>query len=322
MPVIGQSSYEPPWFLPGGHLQTIYPALFRRVPQVTTLRERLELEDGDFLDLAWSGKSGGRLAILTHGLENRLETEYIQGMAAALARRGWDVLAWTFRGCGDEPNRLFRMYHSGATGDLDAVVRHAIANHQAGRADLVGFSLGGNLTLKYLGEPEHQGSHSMIGRAVAISVPCDLACSARALARFSNILYMERFLRKMRARIRRKDRMFPGRLDLTGLGRIRNFQDFDDRYTAPIHGFKDAEDYWSQCGCRRYLAGIRMPVLLLNAMNDPFLGPGCYPFAEAAASEFVHFETPAAGGHVGFAKFDGSGEYWSERRAAEFLGGG
>lgn len=318
MPLIEKSSYRAPHWLPGGHAQTIFPALFRKVARVTTRPERLELPDGDFIDLAWSGADSGRLAILSHGLEAHLGTEYIQGMAAALVRKGWDVLAWNFRGCGGEPNRLLRMYHSGATEDLDAVVSHSLANHPATAIDLIGFSLGGNLTLKYLGENPSALS-PRLHRAVAFSTPCDLACSSRTLSKFSNKLYMERFLINMREKIRVKKRMFPEKLDLAGLNRIRTFQEFDDRFTAPIHGFRDAADYWKRNSSRQFLPQITLPTLLLNAANDPFLGPDCYPYAEAAASGVFHFEAPEAGGHVGFSPIAGAGEYWSESRALAFL---
>ncbi|MES2438438.1 MAG: alpha/beta fold hydrolase [Verrucomicrobiota bacterium] len=318
MPLIQNSSYCPPSWLPGGHLQTIFPALFRRVPRVTHRRERLELPDGDFIDLEWAGNGGPRLAILSHGLEASMDTEYIQGMAAALLRRGWDVLAWNFRGCGGEPNRLLRMYHSGATEDLHAVVSHALETHPAGRVDLIGFSLGGNLTLKYLGE-DPENLPPQIHRGVAFSVPCDLACSSQRLSLPSNKLYMERFLIAMRAKVRAKKLMFADQLDLTGLNRIRTFQQFDDRYTAPIHGFRDAADYWARNSCRQFLPAITRPTLLVNAMNDPFLGPGCHPHTEAAQSRCFHFEAPRAGGHVGFPTFGKGGEYWPESRALQFL---
>lgn len=318
MPFIESSSYRAPSWLPGGHLQTIWPALFRRVETVTTRPERLELPDGDFLDLEWSTRGRKRLAVLSHGLEASTRTEYIQGMARVLVRAGWDVLAWNFRGCGKEPNRLLRMYHSGETEDLHAVVRHALAVHGAESVALVGFSLGGNVTLKYLGEGRPD-LPEQIRAALAFSVPCDLACSSAVLARLSNVVYMERFLIAMRAKVRTKDRMFPGRLDLTGLRGIRSFAQFDDRYTAPIHGFRDAEDYWARNSCRRFLSGIRVPALLVNALNDPFLGPGCYPREEAAASDFLHLETPAAGGHVGFPQSSSNGDSWAETRTVEFL---
>lgn len=318
MPPIDHPSYVAPAWLPGGHAQTIYPALFRRVVPVASRAERLELADGDFIDLEWSGNSSSRLAILSHGLEADLKTGYIRGMAAALIRRGWDVLTWNFRGCGGEPNRLLRMYHSGATEDLESVVRHALENHPAESVDLIGFSLGGNLTLKYLGESPARLPRQL-HRAVVFSVPCDLACSSRQLALPANRIYMDRFLVAMRAKLRAKKAMFPDQLDLTGVDRIRTFQEFDDRFTAPIHGFRDAEDYWARNSSRQFLPQITLPTLLVNAANDPFLGPGCYPHEEAAASSCFHFESPQTGGHVGFPSFGNGGEYWSETRAADFL---
>jgi len=319
MPLIQNSSYCAPYWLPGGHAQTIYPALFRRVARATVRSERLELDDGDFIDLQWATKGSRRLGILSHGLEANLTVGYIQAMAAALVRRGWDVLAWNFRGCGGVPNRLLRMYHSGATEDLLAVVSHALENHSAESIDLIGFSLGGNLTLKFLGE-NPAGLSPRLHRAVAFSVPCDLACSSHQLSIRSNSLYMERFLREMRIKIRAKKQLFPDDLDLAGLRRIRTFQEFDDRFTAPIHGFRDAADYWARNSCRQFLPHITLPTLLINAVNDPFLGSGCYPSEEACASRHFYFETPASGGHVGFSAFGNGGEYWSETRAAEFLG--
>ncbi len=321
MPFIETSNYRAPWWLPGGHSQTIYPALFRRVQRVTVHEERLELADGDFLDLEWSGRSSSRLVILSHGLEASTQSEYIQGMAAALARRGWDALAWNFRGCGAEPNRLLRMYHGGATDDLHAVICHALAVHPAVSMDLIGFSLGGNLTLKYLGERVYPLS-SRLSRAVAFSTPCDLGDSSRQLGRWSNQIYMERFLIAMRAKLRLKKAMFPDRLDLTGLNKIRTFQEFDDRYTARINGFRDATDYWKRNSCCQFLPQITLPTLLVNASNDPFLGPACYPVAEARGSEAFHFEMPSCGGHVGFPSSGKAVETWPEIRAAEFLAAG
>jgi len=314
VPLIEPSSYQAPWWLPGGHPQTIVPSLCRRVKPVTTLHERLELEDGDFLDLAWSGKSSRRLAILSHGLEGSCNGTYIQGMARALVDAGWDALAWNFRGCGTEPNRLLSFYHSGATHDLDAVIRHALENHPAESIDLVGFSLGGNLTLKYLGEERERPEQ--LHRAVAFSVPCDLANSAAKLSEPENRIYMARFLRSLRAKLRVKDGIFPGELDLSGIDSVKTFVEFDDRFTAPLHGFKDADDYWTRSSCRQFLPDIRIPTLLVNALNDPFLGNRCYPREEAAGSAFFHFEAPAKGGHVGFPDATGC---WMERRAIDWL---
>lgn len=315
MPVIEQSTYLPPAWLRGAHMQTIHPALSRRVAPVTTRRERLELEDGDFLDLEWAGGNAKRLVILSHGLEGSSQAYYIQAMARALVKRGWDALAWSYRGCGDEPNRLAAFYHSGKTEDLDIVIRHASSVHPAEEIDLIGFSLGGNLTLKYLGE---RGSdiHPKIRRAVAFSAPCDLACSSASLGQPGNALYMARFMKSLRAKVREKHGRFPESFDLSGLERMRTFAEFDGRFTAPLHGFSDAEDYWKRSSSRPFLPAITIPTLLVNAQNDPFLGPSCYPRAEAEASAWLHLEIPAEGGHVGF----GAGrEYWSETRASAFL---
>lgn len=280
-------------------------------------RERLELADGDFLDLDWAAGGSDRLAILSHGLEADSKATYIQGMAAALQRRGWDVLAWNYRGCSGEPNRLLRFYHSGASDDLDHVVRHALEVHAASRVDLVGFSLGGNMTLKYLGERDPL---PRLHRAVAFSVPCDLACSsARLSTPVNRHLYMRRFLVSLRRKLAEKRPHFPDRIDLRGAGSIRDFRGFDDRYTAPLHGFTDAEDYWKRSSSRPFLSRIPLPVLLVNAANDPFLGPGCFPREEAEGSGYFHLEVPQDGGHCGF--FHGGPESWAEMRAAEFLSG-
>lgn len=319
MPVVPQSTYRSPAWLRGAHAQTIVPALFRHVPMVTTERERIELADGDFLDAQWAiTPNSKRLAILSHGLEASPRSEYIQGIAETLHQLGWSVMAWNFRGCGGTPNRLLRMYHSGATEDLIAIIQHAMQRFPNSLIDLVGFSLGGNLTLKYLGETP-ASLPPAIHRAAAISVPCDLACASRTLATPSNWLYMRRFMRKMQARIRRKAIEFPGQIDLTGIDAMRTFAEFDDRYTAPIHGFLNAEDYWQKCSSKPHLTKIKHPTLLLTARNDPFLGPDCYPFDEANENPYLFFEAPAEGGHVGFPGDSLLGENWMERRVVEFL---
>ncbi len=320
MPIVPHSSYRAPWWLPGGHAQTIVPALARIVPPVTRHPERIELTDGDFLDLEWLRNGNKRLVILCHGLEASARAPYIQGMARALANRGWDALAWNYRSCGGELNRLPRFYHSGATTDLAAVVSHALDTHPAETVDLVGFSLGGNLVLKYLGELG-AGAVGRIGRAAAFSVPCDLACSSAALDRpLNRAIYMRRFLASLAGKVREKHRQFPERIDPAGLRGIRNFHDFDERYTAPLHGFRDARDYWTRSSSKPFIPAIRVPTLLVNAANDPFLGPACHPRAEAANHPHFHFEMPACGGHVGFPG-PPAAESWPERRAADFLGG-
>ncbi len=277
----------------------------------------MELEDGDFIDLDWIATGKNKLAILCHGLEGSARSSYMRGMTFALMKRGWDVLAWNFRDCSDEPNRLLSSYHSGKTDDLERVIQHAIATGPYDRIDLIGFSLGGNLILKYIGE-RGETIHPILHRAVAISAPCELACSSHELSKWQNRIYMQRFLKTLRAKIKIKHVRFPESVDVSGISKIKNFSQFDDRYTAPIHGFESALDYWTRNSSRQFLTSIRIPTLLINAANDPFLGPRCYPYEEAATHPYFYLEVPAQGGHVGFGR---GNEYWSEIRAAEFLSG-
>lgn len=313
------SEYRPPLLYRSAHLQTIYPTLFRKPVLITSRRERVQTPDADFLDLDWSPTSGSqRLAVLTHGLEGHSRGHYCQGMAAALQRAGWDVLAWNFRGCSGEPNQQLESYHSGATGELQLVLDHVFAKHDYKSVALIGFSLGGNLMLKYLGEQGH-AIDPRIQAAVAISVPCDLAGSAKQLEAWQNRIYMRRFMRTLSAKVREKAARFPARITTDGLEQMRTFAQFDDAYTAPIHGFKNAEDYWARCSCLQVLKDIPIPTLLINAVDDPFLTPECYPHEAAAENEFFHLETPRHGGHLGFVAFNKTEEYWSERRAVDFL---
>ncbi|MCF3648951.1 YheT family hydrolase [Synoicihabitans lomoniglobus] len=317
MPLI-ESTYRAPWGCANGHVQSIVPALWRRVPAVPMERVRIATPDDDFIDLDCVREGSGRVAIISHGLEGNSRQPYVQGMARALVKRGWDVIAWNCRGCSGEMNRRLRFYHSGASEDLAVVVDHALANSSWRRVALVGFSLGGNMTLKYLGE-RGAAVDPRIHAAATFSVPCDLAASSVRLGHWSNRLYMERFMRTLRGKVLAKAVNYPAELDTTHLAAMRTFKNFDDRYTAPLHGFTSAEDYWHRSGSVKFLAAIRVRSLLVNAHDDPFLAGECFPGNIADASEHFHLETPRHGGHVGFITRGASGEYWSETRAAEFL---
>jgi len=314
MPLVS-STYRAPLGLRGGHFSTIYPTLFRRVATVEVELERLELPDGDFLDLDWSRLGHRRLAIVGHGLEGESSAKYIRGMSLALQKRDWDTLAWNCRGCGGTPNRLLRSYHSGVSEDLGSVVDHAISEGYQELA-LIGFSLGGNIVLKYLGEQGPE-AHPEIKAAVAFSAPCDLTSSSLRLGERSNRIYMSRFMKGLKEKTRLKNEVFPGRLDLTGIDKIKTFAEFDDRYTAPLNGFKDARDYWTRASCKSHLPAIRIPSLLISALNDPFLPKACFPIEIAEKSRHLSLETPSHGGHVGFVSR--GLEFWSETRCIEFL---
>lgn len=320
MPLISNSTYSAPVFMGNGHVQTIFPQLLRWVPTVGYERERIATPDDDFLDLDWSKVGSNQLAILSHGLEGSSTRTYIRGMVRALNQHGFDALAWNFRGCSGEPNRTLRFYHSGETQDLQTVIRHVQQQGVYKNVALVGFSLGGNMTLKYLGQSGHEVP-SLIKCAVVFSVPCDLTAASLQMARPENALYMERFLKMLHQKIRAKMITMPGQISDTGYDQIKSFKDFDDRYTAPLHGFKSAEDYWQRASSKPWLPHIAIPTLLVNAQNDPFLAGSCYPIREAREHPSFFLETPESGGHVGFITFNAKGRYWSEARALEFLNG-
>jgi len=314
MPII-ESQFRAPFFLRNGHAQTILPVLLPRRVRAHFVRERLELPDGDFLDLDWLRSGAPRVAILAHGLEGSSTQTYIRGMGSTLAAVGWDVLAWNFRGCSGEPNRLPRAYHSGETEDLRAVITCAAGSYN--EMALVGFSLGGNIVLKYLGET---APHPFVRAGVAICAPIDLGACARQLdQRTSNRIYLRRFLTSLIAKIEAKATLFPDIVNANGARHLRSFQAFDDRYTGPLHGFRDADDYWTQSSARQYLTRIAVPTLLLQPRNDPFLAPEAYPWPEAAANPHLFLEAPTSGGHVGFLDLRHGLQPWSERRCAEFL---
>lgn len=308
-------SYSPPLFLFSPHLETIYPALIRKVDLQAFTRERIFTPDNDFLDLDWLQHGSDKLVIISHGLEGNSQRAYIKGMAKAFFANGYDVLAWNYRGCSEEMNRQLRFYHSGATDDLNVVIDHAIETKKYKHVSLVGFSLGGNITLKFLGEKEPRAE---IKKAVAISVPMDLQTSCEKISRPSNWIYSYRFLKSLKTKIVRKASMMPG-LDIAKIDRIKTLKQFDDRYTAPLHGYADAIDYYSRCSAVHFLTSIKTPTLIINTRNDPFLSKECFPTELVKDHPYVTLEVLSRGGHVGFAQFNKTGLYWSEQRAFEFI---
>ena len=307
--------YRPPLWLRNGHLQTVLPALFREVEGVAYDRERIDLPDGDFLDLDWAERGRPDVALVAHGLEGSADRAYIRGMTRALAARGWSVCAWNMRGCSGEPNRTLGAYHSGSSHDLDAVVAHALAGG-AERVALVGFSLGGNVTLKWLGEQGADVDARVVG-AVALSVPVDLASSADVMEHWSRRLYMRRFLRSLEHKVAEKATRYADVPDAAAVRQMTTFREFDGHFTAPVHGFADAQDYWRRASSLPLLGDIRVPTLLVQAQDDPFLSRACFPVGTARSSDRLRLLAPRFGGHVGFMA---PGEYWSERTAGRFLG--
>lgn len=310
-------AYYPPIILRNGHLQSIYPSLFRKAPSITCVRERIETPDGDFLDLDWSKKNHKRLAILSHGLEGHSRRPYILGMAKYAQEHNWDVLSWNFRGCSDTPNYHAYSYHSGKTEDLALVITHAIKQGYTEVA-LIGFSIGGNKTLLHLGRNSQSIPKEVIA-AVGISVPCDLSASSKHLAQFSHKLYMQNFLKSFKQKLDEKQSRFPDIINTKNFHKIKNFKDFDERYTAPLNGFKSAEQYWEESSSLFHLQSIKVPSLILNAKDDPFLPSECYPFKYASSNNTLTLDVPKYGGHVGFMPERQSLAYFSERKAIQFI---
>jgi len=317
VPLHPEPDYRPALVYRGAHAATALPTLLRRVALPPARRRRIDTPDGDFLDLDcwWTSDAAAPAVVLCHGLEGNAHRQYMLGMARACLVRGWHAVGLNYRGCSGEPNRRPRFYHSGATDDLRAVIAH-LRGADVRVGALVGFSLGGNLVLKYLGEDPGAVAPELAA-AVAVSAPADLADGELALRRPTNRYYLRRFLRRLGAKIRQKAALFPDVVATADLGRVRWLKDFDDLYTAPLSGFADADDYYRRCSSRPLLPAVAVPTLMLSAADDPFLGPHCYPRGEAAASECLHLEIPARGGHVGFRL--AGGEYWSETRACRFI---
>lgn len=316
-------AYRPAWWLPGGHLKTLWGKLARSRPRVVTLMERWETPDGDFIDMHRMDAPPGRPRLLIlHGLEGSARSHYVLGMLNQARLRGWaaDVLVW--RSCGAEPNRTARFYHSGETTDLDFVIRRLVEAHPSISLGIAGVSLGGNVLLKWLGE---RGSNlpPQIRGAAAISVPFDLERGARSIERGFSRIYQAHFLRSLRRKAKGKRENFPGLIAAEALSRARTIFDFDDAVTAPVHGFKSASDYYERSSSIGFLSRICLPTLLLSAIDDPFLPPDVLDRVRkiAQGNAALHVEFVERGGHVGF--ISGSvpwrPEYYAERTVMDFL---
>lgn len=321
MPVVYTSSLQSPFWLPNGHFQSIFPALFRKV-EANYTRERVTTLDQDFLDLDWainSKKQSSKLVILSHGLEGDSGRQYITGMVRLLMENGFDSLAWNYRGCSEEMNLQPRFYHSGETNDLDFVVNKAISkNYQ--EIYLMGYSLGGNVTLKYLGE-KGKSINSIIKKAVVFSVPMDLAACSKNIEKVENLPYNLRFLKSLRRKIEAKSHKYPDVIKTEPFKKIKNVWDFDDHYTSKIHGFESAQDYYTRSSSKYFVKNIAIPTLIVNAKNDPLVPYQSLPIAEIEQLPNVTLELTEEGGHCGFRQtsLPTNEAYWSEIRALEFL---
>ncbi len=314
------SAYRAPGWLPGGHLQTIWP-LVRRPPLPSYTRVRWETPDGDFLHADWvSKRPGAPLVVLFHGLEGSSHSHYARSIMGHLSRIGWNGVVPHFRGCSGKPNRLLRAYHSGDSAEIGWILRRITKRYQDGPVFAVGISLGGNALLKWLGEQGDEAGQRIAG-AAAVCAPLDLEISGLALGQGFNRVYTERFLRTLKRKALDKIAAHNATtLDAERIRKARTLYEFDDAFTAPVHGFDGVIDYWQRASARPLLHGVRVPTLLLNARNDPFVPPEILPGAKALPRA-IKCEYTDSGGHVGFLRgtFPGHLNWLPERLVSHFI---
>lgn len=315
MPII-QSQFQPAWWLRGPHAQTIWSSMIRRRPRPAIKWQRVEMPDGDFIDLAWSGPETGRTVLLLHGLEGSVDSAYASGLMYTLGQRGFRSCTMHFRGCSGEVNRLPKWYHSGQTEDPQFILEYLHEQMDIDVFAAVGFSLGGNVLLKWLAEA---GADIPFKKAAAVSVPFRLADAAQRMGTGFSRLYQWYLISSMRRKYRQKFSRFASPLNVD-VDKLKTFWQFDDQITAALHGFKGVNDYYNSVSSRQFIPRIKIPTLILHARDDPFMSPDTPPQA-TELPENVWLELAAHGGHVGFVggAFPGLAEYWAEQRLLEWI---
>lgn len=314
MPIV-QSNFKRPLILRDGHSQTLYPYFFRKVRNVNYTRERITTADNDFIDIDWSKVDSDKLVVLLHGLEGSSQQSYIKGMTQLFNNKGFDVLAFNFRSCSGEMNNANRFYHSGETSDLDYVL--SLVKDKYKKLFLVGFSLGGSVSINFLGQNKSHAKY--IDAAVAISTPLNLLESAHILDTAQNKIYLTNFLTTMKYKLLKKRKQLSRvGIDVRKGLLCRSIVEWDNCITAPIHGFNSARHYYLECSSDQYLNTIKTPFMVINAENDPFLGKKSFPIEVAKNSDSLFLDIPLYGGHVGFAQ-KAKDYYYSEYRALDFI---
>lgn len=314
---ITTSRFQAARWLPGPHAQTIWPQLFRHQQTFVLTPERLELPDGDFVDLCWTPKKSGPIVAVFHGLEGSINSPYALGIMAAIQEHGWRGVFMHFRGCSDEFNRLDRNYHSGDTGDIAHLIKILHERQPDTPLAAVAYSLGGNALLKYLGECP--GRHNLAA-AVAVSVPFLLGVGADRLDQGLSKIYQRHLIGRLQKKMKAKYRGRQPGISIDQLDKLTTFRLFDDQITALLHGFIDVDDYYNRCSSRQYLAHIDTPTLIIHSLDDPFMTPAAIPTADELGPQ-VCLELSDKGGHVGFigGKYPCQASYWLEQRIPEFF---
>jgi len=317
MPVYEVKDYRPGLFLRNAHINTFYPYFVRKTPDPNYQRARLDTEDGDFVDVDIIRNGNKKACFLLHGLEGSSQSQYILALSQWFSEEGYDVYALNFRGCSGEVNRTMHMYHSGFTDDPKMVI-----NHYGDAYDelyIVGYSLGGNVTLKYLGEDPRQVHPKMV-KAAAISTPTNLSAGSQELKKPKCWFYEQNFLKSLFVKVKEKHAQFPDQVDLSVLKKINSIWEYDEHITSRWHGFDGAEDYYAKCASMQFIQDIQTETLIINSIDDPFLAKDWHPFSDAKAKKNIHFLPSAYGGHVGFTTI-GQERYWNEKKVISFFGG-
>jgi len=316
VPILTQSDYKAPFFLINEHWETIVPAMIRNPGKLHYTRERITTRDEDFLDLDFVYKNRDRIVILSHGLEGHSDKYYMRGMAQYFLSRGWDTLSWNCRSCSGEINLTPKLYHHGATEDLEDVINHVLTKNYK-QITLIGFSLGGSLVVKYLGENGNK-TPDEIQCGVAVAIPCQLGSCAHEMSKPGNRFYLNRFLTKLKAKVRQKSIQFPDVFNISGIDKISSFPEFDTQITAPLYGFNTANEFYTYASAGNYIENIKTPTLLVNSLNDPMFPDDCYPYEIAEKHPYFFLETPERGGHMGY-WWTGKKASWIEKRAFDFI---
>lgn len=310
--------FKPHWLFSNPHFQTIIPHLFRNAKKILYKRERFTLSGNDFIDLDWSTNNNSKLCIVLHGLESSAHRGYIYGMVHVLNQHKIDAVVINNRGCSGETNTHFASYNSGFTKDLEEVINHLNNLKKYSEINIIGFSLGGNVTLKLAGD-KSKLMQKIINKVVAISVPCDLKATAIKLLDKSNKVYHDRFLKSLKGKLLLKQPHYPKRLKTDEIKQLKTLVEFDNYYTAPAFGFKDADDYYHKCSSKHYLKDIKNETLIITAQDDPFLTVQSMPTNECRNNKQITFINPEKGGHVGFMKKIKDERYWHEELIISFL---
>jgi uncharacterized protein len=317
MPFVKHSCYKhPPRFLFNGHLQTIFPS-YRRVSGVTYQRERITTPDDDFLDLDWVYNGSRQLVILTHGLEGNSTRPYMMGMAKAFSEKNYDVVAWNCRSCSGEMNRQFRLYNHGEIGDIELVLNHALSRRPYDSVHLVGFSMGGNISLKFAAVKMPPSVKSV----VAFSAPLCMESSIAVLDESSQWLYKKKFQSGLMPKAIEKAKRFPNRLSLSEVKAAfkGSWEAQQELFFVKINGYNNLNDFFQKGAAIHFIPDLKIPALIVQAKNDPLLSPACFPTQLAENHAFIHLEAPCEGGHCGFPLAFGHGYSYAEKRAVQFV---